>query len=832
MGASDSKLVFKKGIFRLSEERHIPADDPYWTSFWELPESSEDVFSLFSPADIRRTRDRAIENLETLILAVTSRLFILRHHPSFPDAEFAPERDALNCIRVLTRILPYLYEVDSLQAWEDKFFWGTRRKRTRQSAIANEVLFDESQEERQDVKAPVDEFEDAKPLAEELIDTLVDLLFFSDLTVPRQPHGKPKVTYAIWQSGVGCNTVVPTTKEFESNRCEILRLLLTLASQSMYMSPNLLPTKGTKALTYICTCPDKQVVLSVLCSLLNTTLKYNPASWRVPINTLVFKDPKEVLVTYTLQFLLVILLYPIPETSAGSTPKNYYRHFLGRLHRPQDFQFILDGMTRILNQPIQANTSYLPGTQATARFSPEMIMLFWEVTQCNKRFRSYMIDTQRAHDFVILILFYATEYKLDASKQGVSIYNLITTSQGKVAAIYPALLAVVNNVAAYLEGISSTTSSKLIQLFNSMSSPSFLLANDNNHVLLSSLLESMNAIIEHQYEKNPRFIYLVLKNRKRFEALRSFTLESGQEELERRNRLRKESGQPIDPFDASSRRSSVESLRSPSTVAQKAPSLSNVPEEDTTFAIGDDEDDSDGEERPTPAQSSSSENPSRASSVADVGDAVPAQMKGMSEKARGKMPAGIPTFSRQNSTTSLGSYSAAGQSTSGAFEPSADWIESWLPELPLHTILTVIQQLTVLVDRQGLSADNPSPATLTAIKNANLVAIEPSAVRVQSFEWSPLALGWYESLIWSFVFAGEMQVAKGTAGLWNGTGIKLFKVQETAAAGPTLTSPRGAVDAVGNNIVSRIGSINLRGAAAPASPASPGLPPQRPPPPA
>lgn len=32
MGASDSKLVFKKGIFRLSEERNIPSDDPYWTS--------------------------------------------------------------------------------------------------------------------------------------------------------------------------------------------------------------------------------------------------------------------------------------------------------------------------------------------------------------------------------------------------------------------------------------------------------------------------------------------------------------------------------------------------------------------------------------------------------------------------------------------------------------------------------------------------------------------------------------------------------------------------------------------------------------------------------
>jgi hypothetical protein len=28
--------------------------------------------------------------------------------------------------------------------------------------------------------------------------------------------------------------------------------------------------KGVKAITYIATCPDKQVVLSVLCSLLNT----------------------------------------------------------------------------------------------------------------------------------------------------------------------------------------------------------------------------------------------------------------------------------------------------------------------------------------------------------------------------------------------------------------------------------------------------------------------------------------------------------------------------------------------------------------------------------
>ena len=98
---------------------------------------------------------------------------------------------------------------------------------------------------------------------------------------------------------------------------------------------------------------------------------------------------------------------------------DFFRHFLGRLHRPQDFQFIVDGITRILNQPILANTSYIPGSQAKDACASEMIMLFWEITQCNKRFRSFIIDTDRSHDFVIIILFYTLQYKLDTSKQGV-----------------------------------------------------------------------------------------------------------------------------------------------------------------------------------------------------------------------------------------------------------------------------------------------------------------------------------------------------------------------------------------------------------------------------
>lgn len=505
------------------------------------------MFSLFSPTDIRRTRDIALENVETLILAICSRLIVLRHHPSFPDADIAPDRHALNCIRVLTRVLPYLYESEALREWEDNFFWAARRKRTRKSALANEIIFDES---LTSPRLTDDDFEDAKPLGEELIDTLIDLLFFSELTVPKQPRGSPKVSYSIWQSGVGCNTTIPTTREYESNRIEILRLLLAMTSQAIYMSPTRLPGTGVKALTYLCSCGDKQTVLSVLCSLLNTTLKYIPATWRVPYNALVSKDTKQVLVTYALQTLLAMVIYPAPEQMTGLTPKNYYRHFLGRLHRPQDFQFLVDGMTRVLNQPLQSNVAYLPGSQNSDKFVPEMLILFWEITQCNKRFRSFIIDTDRMYDFIVLILFYALDYKNDPSKQGIvrmcafilqtlsveknfginlnkafstqdtlpqsiripgfggsyadflihSIYNLITKSQGKLSAIYPALLAVVNNIAAYMQRLTPGTCSKLLQLFSSMSSPSFLLANESNHNLLQSLLEAINTIIEHEYK--------------------------------------------------------------------------------------------------------------------------------------------------------------------------------------------------------------------------------------------------------------------------------------------------------------------------------------------
>lgn len=165
-------------------------------------------------------------------------------------------------------------------------------------------------------------------------------------------------------------------------------------------------------------------------------------------------------------------------------------------------------------------------------------------------------------------------------------------------------------------------------------------------------------------QANPNFILVVLRARKKFEDLRNFTLESAQVEIERRHR-RKEGRTP-----------SVDSSRSPTNPQRRVQSLPEVPEGSSAFAIGED-DETDDDDKATPAQSRSPRSPpeSTASDVsAPVNDALPVQLRGMSEKARGKLPAGTMAFSRQNSTTSLSHSTASTAGQSSNFVASAEWV--------------------------------------------------------------------------------------------------------------------------------------------------------------
>jgi hypothetical protein len=488
MGASESKLAFKEQVFRLEREDNLPAKSPHWSQFYTLPESAEDVFALWSPNDIRGlalnrtgpednrpprgTQVAPKKNLETLIYACIARLRDVQTARCYTDPHRRTAPEVLNCMRILTRLLPYVYEADHLREWEDRFFWQPRRP-TR--------IWDT----RHDRWGPwhdglepgrgafdSDAIALGAPLGEDLLDLLTRYLFFPDFTLPKR-YGDdglpdPTVAYHIWSAGIGCRQSAGMSKENERNAGETIRCLLSLCSRQLYVPPHLVAERDVPALRYLTAKPERQAVLSVVCSGLNTVsfgsplgcgagsaarwscsrvarggglevaclppilslqpasqaaanasafqvLKYNPASWRQPFDFTLADDPRTRLVNLSIQLLLVLILYPGPSSPSES---NQYRKALSRLHRPEDFQFIQSGLTTALTQPVSGIP--VPGLLGSKDlpWAPEMLVLFWELLQINKRFRAFIVGTERAHDFVVLVLYYAMVNKDEPGRQG------------------------------------------------------------------------------------------------------------------------------------------------------------------------------------------------------------------------------------------------------------------------------------------------------------------------------------------------------------------------------------------------------------------------------
>lgn len=206
-------------------------------------------------------------------------------------------------------------------------------------------------------------------------------LFLAGFTLPSTVgNTESRVSFVIWETGVGCSTPIGSSRDNDMNRTEVLRLLTVLLSKSMYTAPSQIVSKEDRWLNYMTTKIEKKVVLAFLCSMINVSCKYNPMGWTVvPYNHIMFTDPRESLVAHCLRILLIVLDYCSPaarqftsnvaveeiqesnnedepvritERPAESTD-NIFQYYLSKLHRGQDFQFLIDGIYRILNSPMQ-----------------------------------------------------------------------------------------------------------------------------------------------------------------------------------------------------------------------------------------------------------------------------------------------------------------------------------------------------------------------------------------------------------------------------------------------------------------------------------------------
>lgn len=226
-----------------------------------------------------------------MIYRTISRLDLLQTKRVYEDPYQPIAPEVLNGVRILTRLLPYVYEAEHLAEWEDAFFWQPRRPSSYPNPKTNGCVYLDGltgkpvSEERKNSNI-------GPPLGEQLMDILINYLFFPGFTLParKDDNGLPelKPVYAVWQSGIGANKGVGMTKENERNAVEVLRLLLVLAGRSIYFPPgecchslssswsaSLYPTgilaeQDVKPLTYLTTQADRAIVLNTICSLLNT----------------------------------------------------------------------------------------------------------------------------------------------------------------------------------------------------------------------------------------------------------------------------------------------------------------------------------------------------------------------------------------------------------------------------------------------------------------------------------------------------------------------------------------------------------------------------------
>lgn len=123
MGASASREKFRESVSALIEVDVSADDADFWDELWKIPNSGEEVFELIPPQAARKLRDERFANLATLFTQATAQLCQIVETPY--NIYFD---QALNCVRVLTRILPFLLEKGDLGDADEsveQLCWGT-----------------------------------------------------------------------------------------------------------------------------------------------------------------------------------------------------------------------------------------------------------------------------------------------------------------------------------------------------------------------------------------------------------------------------------------------------------------------------------------------------------------------------------------------------------------------------------------------------------------------------------------------------------------------------------------------------------------------------------
>ncbi|XP_062304961.1 protein HID1 isoform X2 [Osmerus eperlanus] len=779
-----------------SDEPVEATDDAFWDQFWaDTATTVQDVFALVPAAEIRAVREESPSNLATLCYKAVEKLV------QGAESGCPSEREkqvVLNCSRMLTRILPYIFED---QDWRG-FFWST-------VPGAGRAGTDE-----------MDDDDSARPLAESLLLAIADLLFCPDFTVHSHRRGPDSVEDMqsidsceyIWEAGVGFAQSPPLNYIHDLNRSELLRLLLTCFSEAMYLPPSSDNNILNPWVTFFCSTENRHA-LPLFTSLVNVVCAYDPVGYGIPYNHLLFSDYREQLVEQAVQILIVTLEHeggvahrPASPSSMDDQesvgPDNLFVNYLSRIHREEDYDFVLKGLARLLTNPL--TQTYLPNSTKKIQFHQELLVLFWKLCDFNKKFLFFVLKSSDVLDILVPILFYLNDSRADQSRVGlmhigvfillllsgernfgvrlnkpysvhvpmdipvftgthadllvVVFHKIITSGHQRLQPLFDCLLTIIVNVSPYLKSLSMVAANKLLHLLEAFSTNWFLFSASQNHHLVFFLLEAFNNIIQYQFDGNCNLVYAIIRKRNVFHQLANLPSDPGsiQKALQRKRKspdaisrtssqetVSMEGSHPAVPAEPGTLKTSLVAM----PAIDKLTEQSQVSEDGTMVTVP--KKDSPPAPRPDHAAVTGASD-TESNSGRDTEDVFYTE----AEMER-----------RRVSSASTVSYWAA----------TPDWVLSWKCKLPLQTIMRLLQVLVPQVEKicidKGLTDESE---ILKFLQHGTLVGLlpVPHPILIRKYQANAGTATWFRTYMWGVVYLRNVDPP-----IWYDTDVRLFEIQ-------------------------------------------------------
>ncbi|CAG5135245.1 unnamed protein product, partial [Candidula unifasciata] len=648
----------------------------------------------------------------------------------------------------------------------------------------------------------------------------------------------------IWEAGVGFAHSPPHSTFHDQNRTELLKLLLTCFSETMYLPPvadaHVLPNQWIQFFTST----ENRHALPLFTSLLNCLCSYDPVGYGVPYNHLMFTDSREPLVEVALQVLCVTMENEantqavsvdgtsggtaMDQTAEGRGSDNLFLNYLSRIHREEDFAFILKGITRLLNNPLQQ--TYLPGSCKRIQFYQELLVLFWKMCDINKKFMFFVLKSSDVLDILVPILYNLNDARADQSRVGlmhigvfillllsgernfgvrlnkpysvrvpmdipvftgthadfliIVFHKIITTGHQRLQPLFDCLLTIIVNVSPYLKTLSMVASTKLLHLLEAFSTPWFLYASATNHHLVFFLLEVFNNIIQYQFDGNSNLVYTIIRKRNVFHQLANLPVDHSAIAKAMTKRGKKFAAPPQDTRDPQTMEGAQPALEAePGTLKV---SLAATPRIDkmTEKAAPDD-----GHCQATLkelAEDMSSHNAQPAGDMEETAQVVNKEnshgISGLSTSSpqpptlnSEPLPPQSPTTPEPVPKTPTESTRPAARTSVVQWVATPEWVQSWKQKLPLQTIMRMLQVLVPQVEKicidKGLTDETE---ILKFLQHGTLVGLlpVPHPILIRKYQANSGTTMWFRTYLWGVIYLRNVDPP-----IWYDTNVKLFEIQ-------------------------------------------------------